>query len=119
MTEAEILKSTYLDKMTVFRPKKTKVDGETIFLKGKKGCKVYENEPCSLSIKSISQLSDKGAFYTSASEYKIFASPDIEIKANDTVVVMRGNTSYEMIAGESFLYPESHIEVKLKREERA
>ncbi|MBS9782646.1 MAG: hypothetical protein KGV43_02450 [Arcobacter sp.] len=122
MSEADILALTYLDTMSVYRPVKEVRDGETLFLKGLEGKKVYSDIKCSLSSISGGALQDKTAFHIVDSTYKIFTYPYIEIKENDYIVLVvnAGNISktHHLIAGKSRLFV-SHIEIVVKESEKA
>ncbi len=123
LSEADILEQTYLDKMDVYRPKKKKIDGETIFLKGKYGDKVLEKVPCSLSGNSGGKIEEDLTNKFTKSDYKIFARPEIEVKENDFIVLTVGDGEiirvHTLLAGKSRLYPNSHVEIFANEDKKA
>ncbi len=118
LLDAKTLESTYFDTFSSFRPIKKKVKGESIFLKGEEGENIYSDEPCAISVKKVSVLSDKESHYETYLEYKLFTSPDKEILPNDYVVVVSNGRTYKFLAGASACYI-SHNEVSLSGEVRA
>ncbi len=118
LLDREVLEATYFDTFSCFRPIKKKVDGESVFLKGKEGERIYTDEPCALSVKKVSVLSEKETHYETYLEYKIFASPDKEVMPNDFIVVVSNGRTYKFLAGASACYI-SHNEISLSDKERA
>lgn len=118
MTEAEILATTYLDVMDVFRPRKVIVEGESKFLKGLDGEKIYSDIPCSLSSSPGGTLEKGEVALTNSGSYVVFCKPDIGIKENDFIeltVKVPGAKKYSLIAGKARLYP-SHLSIPVREE---
>ncbi len=118
LSDRSVLESTYFDKFSSFRPIKKKINGESIFLKGRDGECLNTNKPCALSVKSVSALSSTDSHYESRLEYKIFTSPDTDVKENDFLVIEAGGRTYEFLAGASAYYS-SHIEINISKVVRA
>lgn len=120
--EADILSSTYEDKMSVYRPSKRIIEGETLFLNGENGDKIYENIPCSLSSISGGKINKGTVFHTTNSDYVVFARPEIIVKENDYIVLVVNvgvrEELYHLIAGKSKLFP-SHQEILVKEVKKA
>ena len=89
MTEADILAETYEDIMNVYRPIKGKdpETGETIFLKGLNGKKVYTDVPCALSSPTGGKITKNGMVVKAVTEYSLFYRPEIHVEKNDTIEV--------------------------------
>lgn len=82
MTEADILATTYDDKVTVYRPfKDTKPNGESIFRSGPNGKKIYEGMTCALSTHTGGKLhpEDKISIFVLINDLPKFmlANPEI------------------------------------------
>lgn len=122
MTEAEILATTYDDVMNVYRPQKVVVDGESKFLKGLDGEKIYSNIPCSLSSSSGGALDAGEAVSKNTGSYVVFCKPTISIEENDYIdlrVQASGMTKkYSLIAGKARIYP-SHLYIPVREESLA
>ncbi len=118
LSDMAILASTYFDKLSSFRPIKKKIDGETLFLKGRDGVVVNKDLPCALSVKSVSALSATDSHYESKLEYKVFVSPYTDVKENDFLLISSCGREYEFLAGASAYYP-SHIEISVSKVVRA
>lgn len=117
MSEADILALTYEDSCTVYRPfQEKKETGESIFKNGLEGKRVYENIPCSLSSFSGGKLQRGKPTSGVAVEYQLFVRPEIDIQANDTIVVTRLGKEVLLIAGvaEHFV---SHSNIPVSRKE--
>lgn len=119
MTEAEILATTYFDVMDVFRPRKVIVEGESKFLKGLDGEKIYSDIPCSLSSSPGGTLEKGEVTLTNSGSYVVFCKPDIVIKVNDfielTVKVPGTTKKYSLTAGKARLYP-SYLSIPVREE---
>lgn len=87
MTEADILRSTYQDICRVYRPAKSKVDGETIYLGGTDGDLVYADIPCALSSRQGGKAQGTATTAKADADYTLFVSPEVCIEPHDTVVV--------------------------------
>lgn len=115
MTEADILASTYDDICTVYRTVK-KIDkyGESIF----KEDTIYENIICALSFSSGGKINQSKSTAITVSDYQLFVRPEIDIQANDKVVVTRLQKEIVFVVGLSD-YHVSHnsILLSLKKEE--
>ncbi len=116
--DRSVLDSTYFDTLSSFRPIKKKINGESIFFKGRNGEIINNCVPCALSVKSVSSLSATDSHYESRLEYKIFTSPDTDIKENDFLLIESCGRVYEFKAGASAYYP-SHIEISVSKVVRA
>ncbi len=99
MTEAEILLDTYQDTLTVYRPFKRNVDGETQFLKGLDGRAVYVDIPCALSTSSVARAKKQAVDVDASADFDVFVMPNVDIDPNDTLKVIHLNKEYVLIAG--------------------
>lgn len=96
MREADILALTYTDTFSVYRPfKDTLPSGESIFKSGIEGKIVYANVPCALSNQTTKQ--SKGIVTVSEGDFQLFYRPEIEIQANDTLVINHLGYKYTVI----------------------
>ncbi len=99
MTEAEILLDTYQDTLTVYRPFKTNIDGETQFFKGIDGRQVYIDIPCALSTSSVPRAKKRAIDVDASADFDVFVMPNIDIEPNDTLKVEHLNKVYILMAG--------------------
>lgn len=113
MTEAEIIRSTYFDSCTVYRPVKTKVNGETVHLKGLDGEVVYKDVPCALSSKQGGKANQSPSSANVDADYTLYTHPTVRIEPNDTVVVICMEQKIICTAGLSMRYT-SHNNTPLK-----
>lgn len=118
MTEADILAGTYGDSVTVYRPFKSSLEnGETIFQTGIKGLKVYEEIPCALSSHSGGQTEQSTSTASAATEYNLFVRPEIDIRPNDHLVILRLGETLHMVAGRAERQPShNNIPVHLSKD---
>lgn len=115
MTERQAIESTYFDKMSVYRRENvtdpiTKVTKQQEIL-------VCENISCALSkSKNTYNKSDVGNMDNS---FVLFASPDLELKAGDKLVISCASGQVQnCVCSKPFIYPGSHIEVNVSQEEK-
>lgn len=89
MTEADILALTYEDKVTVYRPLKDILpSGESRFKSGLDGKVVYEEIPCALSTHSGGKLEQSESTAKTETAFCLFTRPEIDIRANDFLVIL-------------------------------
>lgn len=94
-----------LDKCTVKRPNKTKVNGEVIY---NTPTTVYTNIPCHLSVKALSPVNQSDSTATVLMDYVLFIdrNQNVTIKKNDIIeVTTQFGETIELRAGESHKYP--------------
>lgn len=94
-----------LDKCTIKRPTKTKVNGEVIYTTA---TVIYSNVPCHLSVKALSPLNQSDSTATVLMDYVLFIDTNqhVTIKKNDIVeVTTQFGEEIELRAGESHKYP--------------
>lgn len=100
MTEADILAMTYEDSVTVYRScKKTLENGESVFKSRLEGDIVCKNEPCALSTHSGGQVAQSASTATAETTYRLFTRPEIDIQANDYLVIEHLGKTMEAVAG--------------------
>lgn len=100
MTEADILALTYDDKVTVYRPfKDTLPSGESIFKSGLDGKIVYEEVPCALSTHTGGKLEQSGSTAKTETAFCLFTRPEIDIQANDILVIIHLKKHIKAAAG--------------------
>ena len=113
MTEADILATTYEDKVTVYRPfKDTLSSGESVFKAGLNGKKVYKGVKCALSSHAGGKLQQSNSTAKAETTYCLFTRPEIEILANDFLEIVHMGKRICVVAG----FPErmkSHNKVPL------
>lgn len=114
MTEADILAMTYDDDCNVYRPFKGQLEtGESVFKKGLEGKKINDEKiPCALSTQSGGKPRRNLAVKEIPTEWMLFARPDTDIQAGDTIEVAHRGKTILAVAG----LPErlaSHIHVPL------
>lgn len=114
MDEAQILATTYKDKLTAYRPT-SYIDPDTEETRSQ-GAIVYEDEPCALS-QSKNDVSERaGGAYEKAQNYMMFTRSAIRLQENDHVMVItEAGELYEGRSGRSMVYT-SHSETPLKVE---
>lgn len=118
MTEADILATTYGDTVTVYRAfKDTLPGGESIFRSGLEGKAVYEDVECALSTHTGGKLQQSKSTAKTDTEFCLFTRPEVDIQANDFLVVMHLGKRIEAVAG----FPEcmeshNNIPVRLDKE---
>lgn len=105
-----------LDKCTIRRPKKTKVNGEIIYGTPET---IYSNIPCHLSVKSLSAVNQSDSTGTVLLDYVLFIDTNlgVTINKNDIIEVVTGmgEQVYNLRAGESKKYPltiQTHCEIE-------
>lgn len=109
MTEADILSSTYEDTCTIYRTLKTILKtGETVF----EEMALYHDMICSLSFASGGKIEQSKSTAITKTEYKLFVRPEVDIQANDTIIITRLSKKIVCIAGLSHDYI-SHKEIPL------
>ena len=100
MTEADILAATYEDRVTVYRAfKQTLPSGESVFQSGRDGAMVYEDMACALSTHTGGRLEQSPSTAKPDTSYCLFTRPEVDIQANDFLVVRHLGKSLELIAG--------------------
>lgn len=116
--EADILESTYCDKMTVYRPFKDTLPetGESVFLDGLEGKVIYENVKCALSSASGGKANKNNETVKVESDYKLFYRPELRIEKNDTVKVIHQEMTYMLTAGKEIRLG-SHNELAVNDQE--
>ena len=104
-----------LDRCTIKRPKKTKVNGEIIYGTPET---IYSNIPCHLSVKSLSAVNQSDSTGTVLLDYVLFIDVNlgVTINKNDIIEVVTGmgEQVYKLRAGESKKYPlttQTHCEI--------
>lgn len=118
MTEADILATTYEDKVTVYRAyKDTLPGGESVFKSGLDGKVVYEDVECALSTPTGGKLQQSKSTAKTDAAFCLFTRPEVDIQTNDFLVIMHLGKRIEAVAG----FPgcmESHnnIPVRLGKE---
>lgn len=118
MTEADILATTYEDTVTVYRAfKDTLPSGESIFRSGTEGRAVYEDVECALSTHTGGKLQQSGSTAKTDTAFCLFTRPEVDIQANDFLVVMHLGKRIGVVAG----FPErmeshNNIPVRLDKE---
>lgn len=114
MTEAEILETTYFDKMNVYRPfKDTLPTGESVFKDGLNGKKIYSDISCALSSYSGGKSNRNEISVENKSEYKLFFNPKYMIEKNDVIECFHEGMRYILQAGKQYNLP-SHAELPVK-----
>lgn len=105
-----------LDRCTIKRPKKTKVNGEVIYTEPET---IYSNIPCHLSVKSLSAVNQSDSTGTVLLDYVLFIDTNlgVTINKNDIIEVITGTGEqvYKLRAGESKKYPlttQTHCEIE-------
>lgn len=104
-----------LDRCTIKRPKKTKLNGEVIYTEPET---IYSDIPCHLSVKSLSAVNQSDSTGTVLLDYVLFIDSDtgVTINKNDIIEVTTGTGEqvYNLRAGESKKYPmttQTHCEI--------
>lgn len=116
-SEADILRKTYKDTLTVIRGMPD-VDehGESV----RKDVIVYENVPCALSQGTVGSPKREDNRRVSDAEHVIFAAPDIRMVDMDhAVIVTEAGQVLRGICGRTFSYAGFHGETPFKAEEMA
>lgn len=95
-----------LDRCTIKRPNKSKINGEIIY---NTPTTVYTDVPCHLSVKALSPISQSDSTATVLLDYVLFIdkSQNVTINKNDIIEVTQGESeqTIELRAGESQHYP--------------
>lgn len=94
-----------LDKCTIKRPTKTKVNGEVIY---EPATVIYSDVPCHLSVKALSPLNQSDSTATVLMDYVLFIDTNqhVTINKNDIIeVTTQFGEEIELRAGESHKYP--------------
>lgn len=104
-----------LDRCTIKRPNKTKINGEVIYTEPET---IYSDIPCHLSVKSLSAVNQSDSTATVLLDYVLFidTSTGVTINKNDIIEVITGTGEqvYNLRAGESKKYPmttQTHCEI--------
>ncbi len=119
MDEADILATTYEDKVTVYRAFKDVLPGgESIFRSGLKGKAVCENVECALSTHTGGKLQQSKSTAKTDTTFCLFTRPEVDIQANDfLVIVTHRGKRIEAVAGfPECLKSHNNIPVKLDKE---
>lgn len=115
MNEADILATTYEDKVTIYRAFKDILpSGESVFKSGLEGKIVYENVDCALSTHTGGKLEQSSSTAKADTTFCLFTRPEVEIQANDFLVITHLGKQIEAVAG----FPEcmqSHNNIPIKR----
>lgn len=105
-----------LDRCTIKRPKKTKVNGEVIYTEPET---IYSGIPCNLSVKSLSAVNQSDSTAKVLLDYVLFIDTNlgVTINKNDIIEVVTGigEQVYNLRAGESKKYPltiQTHCEIE-------
>ena len=105
-----------LDRCTIKRPKKTKVNGEVIYTEPET---IYSDIPCHLSVKSLSAVNQSDSTAKVLLDYVLFidANLGVTINKNDIIEIVTGmgEQVYNLRAGESKKYPltiQTHCEIE-------
>lgn len=100
MTEADILATTYEDKVTVYRAFKDILPNkESIFRIGPDGKKVYEEIECALSTHTGGKLEQSKSTARTETTFCLFTRPEVDIWENDFLVIMHLGKQIEAVAG--------------------
>lgn len=88
MTEADILAATYDDCCNVYRPViNTLETGESTFLDGLDGRRIYKDIPCAFTRPSGGKLNRTGTVAHTPTDYRLFTRPEIDIQPGDTLEI--------------------------------
>jgi len=105
-----------LDRCTIKRPTKTKVNGEVIY--NPESETIYSDIPCHLSVKSLSAVNQSDSTAKVLLDYVLFIDTNlgVTINKNDIIEVITGTGEqvYNLRAGESKKYPmtiQTHCEL--------
>lgn len=116
MTEADILASTYEDRVTVYRPFTDVLpNGKSIFKKGLDGKVVYEEQDCALSTHTGGKLEQSKSTAKTDTAFCLFTRPEIDILPNDFLEITHQGKRIEAVAG----FPErmkSHNNIPIRLE---
>lgn len=118
MTEADILETTYKDRVTVYRAfKDTLPSGESVFKGGLDGKVVYEDVKCALSKHKSGELQRSNSTAKTEPRFCLFTRPEIDIQTGDFLVILHLEEKIETVAG----FPErmeshNNIPIKLDKE---
>ncbi|WP_129599520.1 hypothetical protein [Anaerophilus nitritogenes] len=115
MNEADILNSTYFDKMTVYRKETITVDYEDKDM----NIEVYKDIPCSLDYSASNNTNQTETANIIKYNPIIFCSPDLEIKAGDTIIVIIENGQKRKLKTGEYIYYPSHLEIPCVRNDEA
>lgn len=115
MTEADILATLYEDIATIKRPTPIKNgrfdDYEDV--------PVYTDLPCGISYTQGSKTGKTDTTQEIDYVAVLFARPEVVIEPGDVVIATKGGQTLEFTAGEGPVYPGSHIEIPLIRDDKA
>ncbi|MEG2929443.1 MAG: hypothetical protein RR846_07810 [Oscillospiraceae bacterium] len=113
MNEADIIATTYSDKCDIIRPTKSEVNNKTVFIE----VALAHSIPCSLSQSGTAEVNQSPSFATATGQYKLFVRPDVDIQANDIIIVSQGvGVKHRLYAGKPARYL-SHLEVPLNEKD--
>lgn len=100
MTEADILATTYEDRVTVYRAfKDTLPSGETIFKVKEEGQIIYTGIPCALSTHTGGSLNRELPAGSVPTQYSLFVHPEIEIEPNNYLLISHRGRITKALAG--------------------
>lgn len=86
--EIEIIASTFDNTCAIYRPTlKTLDSGESVFKDKQEGTLIYKDLSCSLCSPSGGKLSYNKPTYKVPTDDLLFVKPDIDIQANDYLVI--------------------------------
>lgn len=114
MREADILATTYWDRVSVYRPFKDMLpSGESIFKSGHEGRPVYQDVQCALSTHSGGRITQSPSTASADVSYSLFTRPEVDIEPNDFLVITRLGKTVEAFAGEPERHP-SHNNIPIR-----
>lgn len=103
----------YRDEATVYRPLNSPWGAKAAEL-------IYKNIPCALHQygKELSaHRNDVAQVITE--NLRLCYDPCYDIKENDVISVRHGGQIFELVAGTAFKYPDSHVELSVRRRKEA
>jgi len=75
---------------------------------------VFEDQPCRISQKALSQNTQSEAQNDVRYETKLFIAPELDIRQGDSIDIVRGSVMLHYTAGEPFPYT-THQEISVQR----
>jgi hypothetical protein len=105
MSEADILASTYEDRVTVYRAFKETLNGETVFQKGLAGKLICSDMPCALSGQSGGRLHRSASVASASADYFLYVRPEMDIQPNDYLEVSKEGAKILLVAGRAVRFP--------------
>lgn len=115
MGEVQILASTYMDKVTVYR-NETVIDPETEESREQE-IQIYERKACALSSPQNDVPARGSVTFQKEEGYVLFTMPDVRMEANDRVIIeTEAGETYRGRTGRTLVYAHSHGETKVLME---